>query len=69
MNNFSQVRHAKASSLSFPKSSEIFRLKKNHKNLASEMYAENLKAFLRRIICHIDMSDADFREALDKLTF
>ena len=62
-----EVRHAKNSSISFPKVSELFRLKKGHKNLANESYAQNLMTYLKRISCHIDMDMGDFREALDKL--
>ena len=62
-----EVRHAKNSSVSFPKASEIFRLKKNHKTLPNEIYAKNLMAYLKRVSCHIDMDLGDFREALKKL--
>jgi hypothetical protein len=62
-----EVRHAKASSLSFPKAPEIFRLKKNYKNLSNETYADNLKAFLKRVTCHINMTNKDFQEALNTL--
>ena len=44
-----EVRHAKNASLSFPKSSEVFRLKKGGKNLSTEEYSSNLIAYLRRI--------------------
>ena len=47
--------------------SELFRLKKGHKNLPIETYAENLVAYLSRITCHVDMDMGDFREALSKL--
>ena len=62
-----EVRHAKNSSISFPKVSELFRLKKGHKNLPNEIYAQNLKTYLQKISCHIDMDMGDFRAALDKI--
>ena len=62
-----EVRHAKNSSVSFPKVSELFRLKKNHKNLPNEIYVQNLKTYLKKISCHIDMDMDDFRKALDKM--
>ena len=62
-----EVRHAKNSSISFPKVSELFRLKKDHKNLPNQIYAQNLMAYLKRISSLIDMDMGDFREALVKL--
>ena len=62
-----EVRHARNSSVSFPKSSELFRLKKAHKNLSSELYASNLMTYLKKISCHVDMGMEDFRMALEKL--
>ena len=53
--------------MSFPKVSEIFRLKKNHKTLPNEIYAKNLVDYLKRGSCHIDIDLGDFREALKKL--
>ena len=50
-----EVRHAKNSSISFPKVSELFRLKKDHKNLPNQIYAQNLMAYLKRISSLIDM--------------
>ena len=64
---YMEVRHAKNSSVSFPNVSELFRLKKNHKNLPNETYAQNLKTYLKRISCHIQVDMNDFREALNKL--
>ena len=53
--------------MSFPKVSEIFRLKKNHKTLPNEIYAKSLMAYPKRVSCHIDIDLGDFREALKKL--
>ena len=63
-----KVRHAKNSSLSYPKSSEIFRLKKASKNLPTAAYANNLKAFLNKLSFHVNMTPDDFSVALDKLS-
>ena len=63
-----EVRHAKNSSLSFPKSSDIFRLKKAGRNLSTEEYSTNLVAYLRRITCYVNLADNDFKEALTSLS-
>ena len=63
-----EVRHAKNSSLSFPKSSEVFRLKKAGKNLSTEAYSSNLIAYLRRVTCYVNLSEEDFKDALTKLS-
>ena len=62
-----EVRHARNTSLSFPKKSEIFRLKKDFKNLATESYATNLKAYLNKLSFHMNMGPEDFEEALNKM--
>ena len=63
-----EVRHAKNSSLSFPKQSEVFRLKKNYRNLESEIYSKNLCAYLSRVTCNINMNHRDFTDAILKLS-
>ena len=63
-----KIRQAKATSVCFPKHSDIFRLKKEYKNLSNATYAENLKAFLKKVTCHIDMTHDDFKDALISLT-
>ena len=65
---YTEVRQAKNSSLSFPKSSEVFRLKKKGKNLENATYSSNLVAYLSRITCHVNLDFSDFREALEKLS-
>ena len=65
---FFQVRHAKNTSVSYPKSSEIFRLKKAFKNLPTETYASNLKAYLSKLSFHVNMKPEDFQEALNKMS-
>lgn len=59
-----EVRHAKNSSISFPKVSEIFRLKKAYKNLSNEVYANNLMVYLKRISSCVEVDMSDFKEAL-----
>ena len=64
-----QVRHAKNTSLSYPKKSEIFRLKKASKNLSTDTYSTNLKAYLNKLAFHVNMNPDDFDDALNKLSF
>ena len=59
-----EVRYAKLSSLSFPKSSDVFRLKKKGKNLSSAEYATNLTTYLGKVTCNVNMGFEDFQEAL-----
>ena len=63
-----EVRQAKNSSLSFPKSSEVFRLKKKWKNLETSTYSSNMVAYLSKIMCHVNLDFSDFKEALEKLS-
>ena len=62
-----EVRHAKSSSLSFPKSNEIFRLKKGGKNLDSQVYASNLCAYLDKVSYKVNLLPEDFNQVLEKL--
>ena len=62
-----EIRHAKNSSLSLPKSSDIFRLKRKGKNLPSEEYAENLSTYLSKITCMFNMELKDFQKALNNI--
>lgn len=64
---YMEVRHAKNSSLSYPKSSELFRLKKNFKNLPTDVYAMNLCSFLDKISFKAEMTMIDFQQALESL--
>lgn len=63
-----EVRHAKNSSLSFPKSSDLFRLKRKGKNLTSAEYAGNLTTYLGRISTKVNMGFYDFQEALSTIS-
>ena len=60
---YAEVRYARDTSLSMPKSSPLFRLKKDYKNLSINTYTENLKTYLSKI----QVSWADFDEAVGKL--
>ena len=62
-----EVRHAKNSSISFPKASEVFRLKKAYKNLPNDVYAKNLVVYLKRISSCVEVDMSDFKDALEKL--
>ena len=55
-----EVRYCKNTSLSLPKSSPIFRLKENYKNLSNSVYQTNLKTYLSKISCCANVSLADF---------
>ena len=62
-----EVRYCKNSSLSLPKSSPIFRLKENHKNLSISQYQTNLKVYLSKICCCANVSWVDFDTVVEKL--
>ena len=63
-----EIRFARDSTISFPKNSDIFRLKKAYKNLPTETYAINLKTYFKKVHCHVDMSMSDFITAVDTLS-
>ena len=42
-------------------------MKKNYKNLDSSVYAANLKAYLDKLVCHVNMDKADFVDAVKKV--
>ena len=59
-----EVRYAKNTSLSFPKSSDVFWLKKKYKNLSTQEYSSNLRTYLNKVTCKIYN---DFQSALMSL--
>ena len=59
-----EVRYARDSCVSFPKNSDIFRLKKNYKKLDSKTYGDNLVIFLDKISYRKNVDMADFETAL-----
>ena len=62
-----EVRYARDTSLSFPKNSDIFRLKRAFRNLDSQSYGENLIIFLDKVTFRNSVALADFDAALDEL--
>ena len=62
-----EVRYARDTCVSFPKNSDIFRLKKAYKNLESKAYAENLIIFLDKVSYRNSVNMGDFETALDSL--
>ena len=49
---YHQVRFALDTCLLFPKSSDIFRLMKNHQRLETAIYAKNLETYFRKVQSH-----------------
>ena len=64
---YAEVRYARDTSLSLPKSSPIFRLKQNYRNLPIDTYAQNLKTYLSKVSCTVKCTWADFDDALKNL--
>ena len=62
-----EVRYARDTSIAFLKTSDIFNMKKNYKNFDSSIYAANLKAYLDKRVCHVNMDMADFVDAVKKV--
>ena len=64
---YTEVRYARNTSLSLPKSSDVFRLKKKYKNLSTQEYSSNLKTYLNKVTCKVNMDYNDFQSALEIL--
>ena len=64
---YTEVRYARNTSTSFPKASDIFRLKRRYKNLDTAEYATNLKIYLDKVSCNVKMEYTDFKSALETL--
>lgn len=62
-----EVRCARDTSLSLPKSSDLFRLMKDHKKLPMNTYAANLKLYLNNITCNEEVTLNDFSQAMDTI--
>ena len=62
-----EIRYARDMSLSIPKGSDIFRLKRNYKNLPTNTYATNLKVYLRNVTCKTSVSFTEFVSAVQSL--
>ncbi|KAI8509055.1 hypothetical protein Bbelb_129030 [Branchiostoma belcheri] len=63
-----EVRYSKATSLSLPKTSPLFKLKENYKNLTMARYASNFKTYLSKISCRADVSWEDFDAVVSDLS-
>ena len=63
-----EVRYARDSCLSLPKSSDIFRLKRAYKNLSVDEYSTNLKIYFDKVETNASATRMDFLAALEKLT-
>ena len=62
-----EVRLARDSCVSFPKNSDIFRLKRNYKNLDSVSYCDNFVVFFDKITFRNSVTMEDFDSALNAL--
>ncbi len=62
-----EVRYARDTSLCIPKTSDIFRLKKDYKNLSSEQYVKNLKVYLSNTASNVGATVQDLNEAINTL--
>ena len=62
-----EVRYARDSCVSFPKNSEIFRLKKAYRKLEVKTYADNLIIFLDKVSYRNNVKMSDFESALLEL--
>ena len=57
---YTEVLYARNTSTSFPKASDIFRLKSRYENLDTAEYATNLKIFFDKVSCNVKMEYTDF---------
>jgi hypothetical protein len=64
---YMEVRYARDTSLSIPKTSDIFRLMKDHRKLPLATYATNLKLYLNNVSSNVDVTLDDFRDVIDQL--
>ena len=62
-----EVRYIRDSTLSLPKDSPIFNLKKKYKNLPANIYANNLKVYLSKISSSAAATWNDFDDAIGRL--
>ena len=64
-----EVRLARDSCVSFPKNYDIFRLKRNYKNLDSVSYCDNFVVFFDKITFRNNVTMEDFDSALNALNW
>ena len=60
-----EIRYARDTSFSIPKSYDFFRSKKDYKNLPLSTYAKNLKTHLSNVTSVISVTEKDFYNALE----
>ena len=63
-----EVRYARDTCLSLPKSSDIFWLKQNYKNLSVAEYTTYLRVYLAKVTSNASVSETDFRNVFDEIT-
>ena len=64
---YKEVRYARDSSLSLPKTSDIFKLKENYKPLSVDRFSKNLKVYLSKVTTNASVSWEDFDHAVSVL--
>ena len=62
-----EVRFARDTSLSLPKTSDIFRLMKDYRKLSVATYATNIKLYLNNVTSRAEVTLADFNQAITSL--
>jgi len=62
---YMEVRYARDTSLSLPKTSDLFRLMKDYRKLPVETYVVNLKIYLNNITSNVGVTLDDFNQAMD----
>lgn len=65
---YKEVRYARKTSLSLPETAEVFRLKRNGKNLSAEEYADNLMSYLDRSRATKSLNMNDLQHVLVAMT-
>ena len=62
-----EVRYARDTTLSLPRGSDLFDLKKNYKNLSLDTYRKNLKVYLSKVTSASITTWEDYDNAVSKL--
>ena len=61
---YHHVRYCRDTCLQLPKSSELFRLRKNYKKFALTVYSENFKIYISKLQCSAEVTWEDFDAAV-----
>ena len=64
---YTEIRYARDTSLSLPKTSDIFRLMRDHKKLPLDCYAKNLKLYLENTVSNAQATLEDLNKAMDQM--